>query len=452
MEHPLPIDEKRTLLRDLLQPTVIVGALGYFVDIYDLTLFMAIREQSLRDLGLEDLIRNGEWYHDLMSWQMVGMIIGGIVFGVFGDKMGRLATLFGSILIYSIANVANSFVDTFWPYAIWRLIAGFGLSGELGGCISLVAETLSKERRGFGTTLVAAVGVFGAVVGALLAEVVTWRTNLRIGGGLGFILLIMRISVSESGMFHRAKDTTDNHNQEGEHVTRGNFFALFTDKERFIRYMYCLMIGLPTWLGIGIIASRGSSHFAPDFGIQGPVFSNRIIAVFYAGVTTGDIASGLCSQLIKSRKRTVFIFLSCCLVVQFVYLFLLKGVSNVTFYIVLHFSGFFYGYWGLFVTISAEQFGTNLRATVATTIPNFARGSLVPLAYFFTEMTTHHIMGPVPAASILTVLCFGLAFFALYHMDETYGKDLDYLEIQMTSPRKAQQVVAVSERTENLIQ
>lgn len=140
---------------------------------------------------------------------MFGMVIGGIVFGSFGDKMGRLATLFGSILTYSIANLANSFVDNFWPYAFWRLIAGFGLAGELGGCISLVSETLSAERRGYGTTLVAAVGVFGAVFGGLLAEVVSWRNNLRIGGILGLLLLIMRVSVRESGMYNKAKDLTN---------------------------------------------------------------------------------------------------------------------------------------------------------------------------------------------------------------------------------------------------
>jgi len=199
--------ESRSLARDLLQPAVVVGALGYFVDIYDLTLFMAIREQSLRDIGLGDLIKHGEWYHDLMSWQMVGMIIGGVVFGVFGDRMGRLATLFGSILLYSVANLANSFVDTFVPYAIWRFIAGFGLAGELGGCLTLVSETLSKERRGYGTTMVATIGVFGAVVGGLLAEVVSWRNNLRIGGVLGLVLLVMRVSVRESKMFNRTKET-----------------------------------------------------------------------------------------------------------------------------------------------------------------------------------------------------------------------------------------------------
>ena len=217
----------------------------------------------MKDLGLENLITKGDWYHDLMSWQMTGMLIGGIFFGIFGDKMGRLATLFGSILLYSIANIANSFVDSFAPYAIWRFIAGVGLAGELGGCISLVTETLSKERRGYGTTLVATVGVFGAVVGGLLAEIVTWRNNYRIGGVLGLCLLVMRIGVRESGMYNKAALAD---NQVGS-VTRGNFIALFTSKDRFKRYMLCIMIGLPTWFTIGILASRASSHFAPAMDI-----------------------------------------------------------------------------------------------------------------------------------------------------------------------------------------
>ena len=233
----------------MFQPAVIVGGLGYFVDIYDLSLFMNVREQSLNDLGLGWIIKNGDWYHDLMSWQMTGMLIGGIVFGVFGDTMGRKATLFGSILLYSIANLANSFVDSFIPYAIWRFIAGVGLAGELGGCISLVAETLSKERRGYGTALVATIGVFGAVVGGILAEVVTWRTNFRIGGGMGIFLLILRSGVKESSMFQNAKLSHDSNVS----VSRGNFFALFTDINKLIRYSYCIMMGLPTWFMIGIL-------------------------------------------------------------------------------------------------------------------------------------------------------------------------------------------------------
>ena len=193
-------------MRDLFRPVVIVGALGYFVDIYDMTLFMNVREQSLKDIGLGDLVKGGQWYSDLLSWQMTGMILGGVVFGVFGDRMGRLTTLFGSILIYSIANIANSFVDNFWPYAIWRFIAGFGLSGELGGCISLVSETLSKERRGYGTALITTIGILGAVIGGFMADDVGWRANYRIGGALGLCLQIMRIGVSESGMYKTAQE------------------------------------------------------------------------------------------------------------------------------------------------------------------------------------------------------------------------------------------------------
>ena len=242
---------------------VIVGALGYFVDIYDVTLFMNVREQSLRDLGLGDLIKGGSWYHDLMSWQMSGMIIGGVVFGIFGDRMGRMTTLFGSILIYSIANIANSFVSTFAGYAFWRFIAGFGLSGELGGCISLVSETLSKERRGYGTALVTTIGILGAVGGGLMAEAVSWRANYQIGGAMGLLLLIMRIGVNESGMYKAAKAADSNENS----IARGNFLALFTDRTRFVKYLRCIFIGLPTWFMIGILVQRTTSHFGPAMNI-----------------------------------------------------------------------------------------------------------------------------------------------------------------------------------------
>ncbi len=229
---------------------MIVGALGYFVDIYDLSLFMNVREQSLNELGLGYIIKNGDWYHDLLSWQMTGMLLGGIFFGIFGDRMGRKATLFGSILLYSIANLANSFVDSFAPYAFWRFIAGVGLAGELGGCIALVTETLSAERRGYGTAAVATIGLFGAVVGGLLAEVVTWRTNYRIGGGMGLCLLILRSGVKESKMFTKAKESEYLNDFS---VKRGNFFALFNNIDRFIRYLYCIMIGMPTWFMVGIL-------------------------------------------------------------------------------------------------------------------------------------------------------------------------------------------------------
>jgi len=226
-----------------------------------------------------------------MSWQMTGMIIGGIVFGVFGDRLGRLTTLFGSILIYSVANIANSFIDTFAAYAFWRFVAGFGLAGELGGCISLISETLSKERRGYGTALITAIGILGPVFGGIMAYVVSWRANFQIGGAMGLILLLMRIGVHESKMYHAAKEADSNNDS----IQRGNFFALFTDRTRFIKYVRCTFIGLPTWFMIGILIQRTASHFGPALNIQGPLVSSKAVALSYAGASIGDLVSGLLS-------------------------------------------------------------------------------------------------------------------------------------------------------------
>ena len=434
---------QRTLRQDLLQPAVIVGALGYFVDIYDLTLFMTIRKESLMGLGLGHLISGAAWYQDLLSWQMMGMLIGGILFGILGDRMGRLTTLFGSILLYSVANIANGFVHSFEAYATWRFIAGLGLAGELGGCIALVSETLCKERRGYGTALVATVGVFGAVVAGYMAEHVGdigrvvggffgspiegWRMSYFIGGSLGLMLLALRVGVRESGMYKHACD----HVHEGA-VTRGNFFALFSSHDRFMRYLRCILIGLPTWYMIGILVQRASTVFAPASGIQGePIKDNWSVAAFYLGLTFGDLASGVTSQLLRSRKKVVLGFLLFSLVCVGFYLFGSNGWSSTAYYRLIFLMGFGMGYWALFVTIAAEQFGTNLRATVATTVPNFARGSLVLLTFCFTMLIgTKEVpnYAPSTAGLILGVVCFGAAFLALWKMEETYGKDLDYQE------------------------
>ena len=434
---------QRTLRQDLLQPAVIVGALGYFVDIYDLTLFMTIRKESLMGLGLGHLISGAAWYQDLLSWQMMGMLIGGILFGILGDRMGRLTTLFGSILLYSVANIANGFVHSFEAYATWRFIAGLGLAGELGGCIALVSETLSKERRGYGTALVATVGVFGAVVAGYMAEHVGdigrvvggffgtpiegWRMSYFIGGTLGLMLLALRVGVRESGMYKHACDYA----HEGA-ITRGNFFALFSGRDRFLRYLRCILIGLPTWYMIGILVQRASTVFAPASGIQGEAIKdNWSVAAFYLGLTFGDLASGVTSQLLRSRKKVVLGFLLFSLVCVGFYLFGSSGWSSTAYYRLIFLMGFGMGYWALFVTIAAEQFGTNLRATVATTVPNFARGSLVPLTAFFTflamPLSAARVTPPI-AGAILGLVCFGAAFVALATMEETFGKNLDYQE------------------------
>ena len=435
----------RPLWRDLVQPAVIVGALGYFVDIYDLTLFMTIRMDSLTSLGLGHLISGAAWYQDLLSWQMMGMLLGGILFGILGDRMGRLTTLFGSILLYSVANIANGMVHSFEAYATWRFIAGLGLAGELGGCIALVSETLSKERRGYGTALVATIGVFGAVVAGYMAEhvgeigkvvggflgapVEGWRMSYFIGGGLGLMLLALRVGVRESGMYHQAKE----HAEVGS-VARGNFFALFSSGERFLRYARCILIGLPTWYMIGILVQRASTVFAPASGVVGePIKDNWSVAAFYLGLTFGDLASGVCSQLLRSRKKVVLGFLLFSLACVGVYLFGTTGWTSTSYYRLIFLMGFGMGYWALFVTIAAEQFGTNLRATVATTVPNFARGSLVPLTFLFTFLAmplASARVSPSIAGAIMGVICFGAAFIALATMEETFGKDLDYQEKQ----------------------
>lgn len=412
---------ERTLLRELLQPVVIVGALGYFVDIYDLTLFMTVREQSLRELGLEHLIKGGAWYHDLMSWQMAGMLLGGLLFGVLGDRLGRLTTLFGSILLYSLANLANAWVGGFEAYAALRLVSGIGLAGELGGCIALVSETLSRERRGYGTALVAAVGVMGAVAAGLMAEVVHWRTNYIIGGVLGLSLLALRVGVRESAIFEKGRESGG-----AGVVARGDLLALFTSRDRLRRYLCCVGIGLPTWYTIGILVQRAGSHFAPAFHIDGAVVTSRAVATFYLGLTFGDLASGAISQWARSRRATVAGFLLASLACAALYLLGSEGWTSAAFYAMIFAMGLGMGYWALFVTIAAEQFGTNLRATAATSVPNFARGSLIPLTAAFTWLNGH-FSAPV-AAQLLGVACFSLAGLALLGLRETFGTDLDYLE------------------------
>jgi MFS family permease len=410
--------ETRPLWKDLLHPAVIVGALGYFVDIYDLTLVMAVKKESLAAFGIEG---DPAPLADPLNWQMFGMLLGGLFFGVLADRMGRLTTLFGSILLYSLANIANGFATSLDFYSACRFVAGIGLAGELGGCIALVSEVLPKERRGYGTAVVAAVGVFGAVVAAGVAEYVSWEMNYFIGGGLGLCLLFARVSVKESGMYQHAKETAT----EGE-VARGNFFALFTDAGRFRRYLRCILIGLPTWYMIGILVSKSEVVFAKASHVDG-IKASRAVAMFYLGLTFGDLGSGVLSQLMRSRKKVVGAFLAFSAVCVGTYLYLTEGWSALAFYTLVFVMGLGMGYWALFVTIAAEQFGTNLRATVATTVPNVVRGSLFVMSFVFAQLGLRG-WSPATAAMLIGVVCFGAAFYALWGMEETFGKDLDYQE------------------------
>jgi MFS transporter, putative metabolite:H+ symporter len=400
-------------LKQLFSIPVIVAALGYFVDIYDLLLFSIVRIPSLRSMGVADseMLAQGEY---LIRSQMIGLLLGGILWGIMGDKRGRLSVLFGSILLYSLANIANGFVTTVDQYALLRFIAGIGLAGELGAGITLVSESLPTRLRGYGTTLVATVGLMGAVLANYVAKTFDWQMAYFIGGGLGLILLVTRISVFESGIFLKVK---------GEDIERGNFFQLFNQWSRFKKFVGCILIGLPIWYVIGILITF-SPEFAKAMNITGVVAGDAVM-YSYIGLAAGDLLSGFASQAIRSRKKTVFVFILLTLIFITLYLFWPFQTSS-GFYIGCFFLGFGVGYWALFVTIAAEQFGTNLRSTVATTVPNFIRGSVVPLTFMFGYLRGH--LNILQAALIVGVFTIIIAFWALRLIDETFSRDLNYVE------------------------
>ena len=409
-------------IKSVLTPAVIIAALGYFVDIYDLLLFSVIWKPSLRDIGVspQDLLATGEW---LFNLQMAGLLIGGILWGVMGDKRGRLSVLFGSIITYSLANLMNGFVDEVWQYALLRFIAGIGLAGELGAGITLVSESLPKDKRGLGTMLVAAVGVSGAVFAGLMwrflsdngADISAWRTCYFIGGALGLALLILRINVYESGMFTQLVE---------KDVDRGNFFRLFNNKERFMRYIYCVLVGIPTWFSIGVLVTFSQS-FAENMGVIGTVESGIAIMFAYSGITLGDFSSGFLSQLLRSRRKALLTFLLIT-AVGFLLYFSSHGRTAMQFYFIIGFLGFGTGFWAIVVTNAAEQFGTNLRATVATTVPNFIRGSLPLLMLLYKGLQIYFTQWQ--SAVAVAIICIIIPLRALQHTKETFGKDLDYIE------------------------
>jgi len=394
---------------------VIVAALGYFVDIYDLVLFSIVRVPSLKALGLsgKDLVDQGVF---LLNMQMVGMLLGGILWGVLGDRKGRLKIMFGSIFLYSMANFANGFVDSISAYATLRFIAGIGLAGELGAGITLVSEVLHKTVRGYGTMIVASVGVSGAILANFVAKHFDWRNAFIIGGILGLCLLALRFGVVESGMFSSMKVQ--------DQVSKGNFLSLFTSRDRFGRFLHSILIGLPSWFVVGVLITF-SPEFAKLLGVVGTVSAGNAVMYCYLGLVAGDLLSGILSQLLKSRKKVVLLFLIITTVAVVVY-FMASGVSAEAFYWICGLLGFGIGYWAIFVTVAAEQFGTNLRATVATSVPNFVRGMTVPITMLFLFFRNH--FGLQQGAIIVGCLTMAIALFSLWRLEETFHKDLDYFE------------------------
>ena len=394
---------------------IAVAALGYFVDIFDLALFGIVRVQSLRDIGVPEnqLLEVGV---RLLNSQMIGLLMGGVFWGILGDKLGRIKVLFGSILLYSLANLANAAVTTPDQYAILRWIAGIGLAGELGAAITLVAETLPTEKRGYGTAIVAGVGLFGAVVAGLVAEVVSWRTTYIIGGALGLCLLVLRFRVTESSLYSQMA--------QGKPAQQGNILLLFYPMRRFLKYASCVLIAVPIWFCAGILMT-----FAPEIGevlqASAPLSAGKAILFSYIGVSIGDVLSGLLSQVLKSRKKVIAgaLFLEGVLIAL---LLTQIGITPLTFYTIAFFIGLATGYWAVFVTVTSEHFGTNIRSTATTSAPNVVRASVVPMTLALTWIKPS--LGLLTSISIIGFVVFSLAVISLFFLEETFSKSLAFLE------------------------
>lgn len=399
--------------KEVFNSAVVVAALGYFVDVYDLVLFLVIGQKSLLAIGVaqESVVKQFEL---LLDVQMGGMLLGGLVWGILGDKKGRLSVLFGSIITYSLANIANGFVTSIESYIVLRFIAGFGLAGELGAGITLVSEIMSKENRGYGTMVVASIGVTGAVVAALVGQI-GWQIAYWMGGGLGLSLLLLRIGVFESKMFDRT---------QSEHISKGNFLALFKNGKTAFKYLNCILIGLPVWFIIGKLVGL-SPQFAKELEVVGVIETGTSVLLCYSGLILGDLASGAISQLLKSRKKVMLLFYLLNIILVSIYLFV-KGMDNTLFYALVFFLGFSVGFWAIFVTIASEQFGTNLRATVATTVPNFVRGSLILVTLVLNWAKGS--FGLISGTAIIAAVIMLISFVSLFALPETFGKDLDYIE------------------------
>lgn len=410
------MSNEQNLTHRALNTTVIVAALGYFVDIYDLILFGVVRRPSLAALGFkpEDILDKGI---ALLNWQMAGMMLGGIIWGILGDKRGRLSILFFTILLYSIANIANAYVHDYTQYVVLRFIAGFGLAGELGLGITLVSEVMTSKNRGYGTTIVGGVGVLGAVLAYFVTSWFNWQSAYIVGGILGLALLVLRILVRESGMFNKVRQTG---------TSRGKFFSIFTNRKRLLKYFYCICLGLPVWYIIGLLVNFSTEFAQKVFHINGAIVAGQAIMLHYIGASIGSLLWGIISQLLHSRRKALMIAMYGMVIVAGIY-FSSFGMSANAFYVIIFLLGITQGYWTVFITVASEQFGTNLRATVTTTVPNFVRGSFIGVSLLFGILEKTQL-GMWNAAILVGIISIGLGFLALYKLQDTYNKDLDYVE------------------------
>ena len=398
-----------------LNAAVIVSSLGYFVDVFDILLFSIVRKPSLASLGLtpEQIRVDGEL---LLSVQMIGLVIGGLLFGVIGDRKGRLSVLFVSIITYSLANILNGFVTNFGQYAVLRFISGIGLAGELGAGITLVSELLPKEKRGLSSAFIGAFGFLGAILAFFVTEIFGWRECYFIGGGMGLLLLFGRVNVHESMVFKKMSTKV---------VSKGNILLFLKNRERGLRYLKCILIGIPSWYVVGIFVTF-ADEFAKRFEIEG-ITTGKAILYTYSGLIVGDLTAALLSRALHSRKKPILLYYMFTTLVLFLFFYLKGGQTSESMYLFYSLMGFEIGYSIINVTIAAEQFGTNLRASAAISVPNMIRGSVPLLLLLFTLL--REIFGDyLRGAWVTGLVILGLGLWAIISIQESYENELDFIE------------------------
>ena len=396
--------------------TILVASLGYFVDLFDLIMFVLVRLQSLQELHVrpQDMLHTGAF---ILNLQMAGLMVGGVCWGLLGDRRGRLSVLLGSITVYSIATLGNAFAGSVGTYAVLRFIAGVGLAGELGAGVTIATELLPQRIRGYGSTLITTVGVLGVVVASLVVETVTWRHAYLLGGLMGLALLLLRVGVQESGMYANAKNIG---------AIRGRLLPFLRRPRLLGRVALITLIGVPIWFVIGVLGA-----FTPEFGRALGLASNlpkvtTAIMALYLGFSVGHLAVGLLSQWLKSRRGAVLIALGALALLLVAYP-RVAGRSVGAYYAMCFALGCGAGYWAMFVQIAAEQFGTNYRATVTTSVPNLVRGSTIFMTLGFQALIP--LYGVVGAALGVGFSVLVIAVAATLGLPETFNRDLDYEEL-----------------------
>lgn len=404
----------QSLFKQLLKLPVIVAALGYLVDMYDLFLFSVVRVPSLKALGVagDKLLSEGIF---LLNMQLIGLLVGGVLWGIMGDKKGRLSVLFGSIILYSLSNMANGLVQTLPQYAVLRFIAGVGLAGELGAGITLVAELLPQKLRGYGAIIISTMGTLGGVLAYFVAALFEWRMSFFVGGGLGLLLLILRINVFESGLFLKLKE---------ENAKRGDILMIFGNLARLKKYLLAIIVGVPLWFVVGVLVTF-SPEFGKAHGLTETIVAGKSVMLIFFGQSFGNVICGVLSQWLKSRKKAIGIFMVLSFLMMTIYL--LAPISTAfVFYVIVFFLGVFNGYWTLFIIMAAELFGTNIRAIVATSIPNFVRGATIPLTIAFATLKPE--FGVNNAALLIGIFVVAVSLSALLFLEETFSKEMNYVE------------------------